>query len=132
MTKPDAKIPINPFKIFLSCFLGWCLPGGGHIFLKRRGKGLVFLTLLLAMFILGLLMDGKLYYIEPGQPLSYLATLGSLGMGPLYFILKGAGYGQGDIYSLTHEYGNTFILVASLLNVLVILNAYDIAVGKKD
>lgn len=99
--------------------------------MRRRGTGLVFLALILAMFILGLLMDGKLYYIEPGQPLSYLATLGNLGMGPLYIILKGAGYGQGDVYSLTHEYGNTFILVASLLNVLVIMNAYDVALRKK-
>ncbi len=84
------------------------------------------------MFLLGLVMDGKLYYIERGQPLTYLATLGNLGLGPLYIILKGAGYGQGDVYSLTHEYGNTFILVASLLNVLVILDAYDVASGKKD
>ncbi len=99
--------------------------------MKKRSTGLVFLVLILAMFFLGLFMDGKLYHIEQGQPLSYLATLGSLGMGPFYIILEVAGYGQGDIYSLTHEYGNTFILVASLLNVLVILNAYDIASGKK-
>ncbi|MDH5405385.1 MAG: hypothetical protein OEZ30_01080 [Candidatus Aminicenantes bacterium] len=100
--------------------------------MRKRSTGLVFLALILAMFLLGLVMDGKLYFIERGQPLSYLATLGNIGMGPLYIILKVAGYGQGDAYSLTHEYGNTFILVASLLNVLVILNAYDIASGKKD
>jgi len=131
MTKPEAKGSFSPLRVLLTCLSGWCLPGGGHLFLKRRGRGLVFLALILAMFILGLLMDGKLYYIEPGQPLSYLATLGNLGIGSLYLILKGAGYGQGNAYSLTYEYGNTFILVASLLNVLVILDAYDIAVRKK-
>lgn len=132
MAKPEAKRPHNPLNILLACFLGWCLPGGGHLLLKRRSKGLIFLVLILFMFLLGLLMDGKLYYIERGQPLSYLAMVGNLGIGPLYIILKGAGYGEGDAYSITYEYGNTFILVASLMNVLVILHAYDIAVGKKD
>ena len=31
----------------------------------------------------------------------------------------------------THEYGNTFTEVGGLLNILVILDAYDIAVGRK-
>jgi uncharacterized protein DUF6677 len=32
---------------------------------------------------------------------------------------------------VTFEYGNTFTAVAGLLNILVILDAYDTALGRK-
>jgi hypothetical protein len=32
---------------------------------------------------------------------------------------------------VTWEYGNTFLIVSGLLNFLVILDAYDIAMGRK-
>ena len=32
---------------------------------------------------------------------------------------------------MTYEYGNTFTAVAGLLNILVILDAYDTARGRK-
>jgi len=32
---------------------------------------------------------------------------------------------------VTYEYGNTFLLVAGLLNYLVMLDAFDIAAGRK-
>ena len=31
----------------------------------------------------------------------------------------------------SYEYGNTFLIVAGLLNMLVVLDAYDIALGRK-
>jgi len=32
---------------------------------------------------------------------------------------------------VTYEYGNTFLIVAGLLNFLVMLDAYDIGAGRK-
>jgi hypothetical protein len=35
------------------------------------------------------------------------------------------------VTSVTFEYANTFLIVSGLLNLLVILDAYDVAVGRK-
>ncbi len=32
---------------------------------------------------------------------------------------------------VTYEYGNTFILVDGLMNLLVVIDAYDVALGRK-
>lgn len=41
-------------------------------------------------------------------------------------------FGQGVISNITFEYGNTFTWVAGLLNFLVILDAFDIVMKRKE
>ena len=41
------------------------------------------------------------------------------------------GYGGGDVRAVTYEYGNAFLVVAGLLNMLVVIDAYDVAMGRK-
>ena len=48
-----------------------------------------------------------------------------------YFAARALGFEAGQVTSVTHEYGNTFTAVGGLLNILVILDAYDTAVGRK-
>ena len=55
-----------------------------------------------------------------------------MSVGLPYFILQYAiGY-AGDIDAPGFDYGKAFILTAGLLNVLLILDAWDIAQGDKD
>jgi hypothetical protein len=35
------------------------------------------------------------------------------------------------VRAVTYEYGNAFLIVAGLLNLLVVIDAYDTAVGRK-
>jgi hypothetical protein len=46
-------------------------------------------------------------------------------------VAKLLGHGSGRVVAITYEYGNTFAIVAGLLNMLVVLDAYDIAEGRK-
>jgi len=48
-----------------------------------------------------------------------------------YLMAKNWGYGAGNAQNQSFEYGNTFLAVAGLLNLLVVLNAFDISVGRK-
>ena len=57
--------------------------------------------------------------------------LPTLGNGLPYFLAGVLGFGQGDVRAVTYEYGNTFVIVAGLLNMLVVIDAYDVAVGRK-
>jgi Family of unknown function (DUF6677) len=114
----------------LVCAAGLLVPGLGHLWLGRR-KGLIFLVVLPAMFALGLFLDGRIFPIEFSQPLVALAALANMGIGVPYLIARAMGHGAGSVTAVTYEYGNTFLIVAGLLNTLVIVDAFDISKGRK-
>jgi hypothetical protein len=116
------------------CAVSWLVPGAGHLWFGRRQKGLVFLTVLVLMFVIGLALKGRLFSVVPldlTDPLVALAALADLGVGLAYIIAKGMGLGAGQVVAVTYEYGNAFIIVAGLLNTLVVIDVFDIARGRK-
>lgn len=116
----------------VSALLAWLVPGAGHLFLGRWGRGALFLLLVGASLAVGIGLEGKLWHITGGQPLSYLGTLACAGLGIPYFVLRFAlGY-EGNLLSQGYEYGAAFILTAGLMNLLLILDAWDIARGLKE
>ena len=80
---------------------------------------------------LGLALKGRIFPIEPSQPLVALAALANMGIGVPYFVARAMGYGAGVVTAVTYEYGNTFLIVAGLLNTLVVIDAFDISMGRK-
>ena len=118
-------------NLVLLCLASWAIPGAGHLWLGRRNKGLIFLVALPLMFAIGLSLRGRLFPFDLSDPLVCLEALADFGMGATYFLSKTLGYGVGDVRAVTYEYGNAFLVVAGLLNVLVVIDAYDIAVGRK-
>ncbi len=94
-------------------------------------KGVTFLITLTLMFVFGLWLEGRLFPIELSQPLVALAALADLGIGIPFFIARAMGAGAGRVVALTYEYGNAFLIVAGLMNMLVVLDAFDIAQGRK-
>jgi hypothetical protein len=115
----------------LLCAAAWAVPGAGHLWLGRRQKAVIFFAALMVMFALGVAIDGALFPFVLSEPFVGLSALADLGIGLPYFIARGLGMGAGDPRAVTYEYGNTFLIVAGLLNVLVMIDAYDIAAGRK-
>jgi hypothetical protein len=115
----------------LLCLASWAIPGAGHLWLGRRSKGLIFLVALPLMFAIGLALQGRLAAFDFSDPLVGLAALADLGIGATYFVARTFGYGVGEVRAVTYEYGNTFLIVAGLLNLLVVIDAYDVALGRK-
>ncbi|PYR66875.1 MAG: hypothetical protein DMF87_19870 [Acidobacteria bacterium] len=113
------------------CLAAWAIPGAGHLLLGRLQKGLTFLVALVLMFLMGLWLEGRLFPIEVRQPLVALAALAEMGGGVAFFVARQAGAGGGRVVALTYEYGNAFLIVAGLMNMLVVLDAFDIAQGRK-
>ena len=66
------------------------------------------------------------------MPPKLLAGLAEMGAGLVYFLARLLQFGAGDVKSVTYEYGYTFCIVAGLLNMLIVLDAYDIATGRKE
>jgi hypothetical protein len=111
--------------------LAWAVPGAGHFLLGRRQKGVIFLVTLSAMFAIGLTLSGRLFPLGLGEPLVMLAALATRGMGLAALAAAWAGAGQGVVTAASYEYGNAFLIVSGLLNLLVSLDAYDVALGRK-
>ena len=117
--------------IALVCIAAWLIPGAGHLMQRRKQKGLVFMVVLPLMFIIGLLLNGRLFPLEVSDPLVFLGAIANRGVGIPYVIARMLDLGAGLVTAVTYEYGNTFLMTAGLLNFLVILDAYDIAAGRK-
>ena len=111
--------------------LAIAVPGLGHVFLGKRQKALVFLLTIPAMFLMGLALSGRMFPFDFSQPLTGLAAVAARGVGVLAVAAGWLGYGQGVVTAAAYEYGNAFLIVAGLLNMLVVIDAYDIALGRK-
>lgn len=117
---------------YVAAALAWLFPGLGHLYLGRRGRALAYAAIVVTTFLLGLSFQGRLYTVEAGQPLTVLATFAVHGSGILPIaaraLLDNPG---GAILSVTFEYGCAFLLTAGLMNLLLMLDAWDIATGRK-
>ena len=110
--------------------MAFALPGAGHFFLGRRARGLAFFVIVSSMLGVGLMVGGKVYAFEHGELLNNFATLGTMGAGLLYVLGRGLADG-GRVLSITFEHGTAFALSAGLMNLLLVLDAGDIAEGRK-
>jgi hypothetical protein len=125
---------MEPGLVLLLVLAAWVVPGAGHLLQRQTLKGLVFLAILPLMFALGLLLDGTLFALQPVMSQSLLTTGAALAercVGLPWMVAAILGQGTGNIVSSTYEYGWVFMVVAGLLNCLVILDARDLALGRK-
>lgn len=126
-----ARPSAEPGSLVLVCAAAWAVPGAGHFWLGQRQKALVFFTALLLMFATGLLLSGRLFPFDFAEPLVALAAFANAGLGLPWIIARLQDAGAGTVTAVTYEYGNCFLIVAGLLNFLIILDAFDVAVGRK-
>jgi TM2 domain-containing membrane protein YozV len=119
-------------RAVVSMVLAWLVPGAGHFYLGKRGRAIVFFVIVVFMFLIGLSIDGGLYTVASsrGGLLKLLASFASMGSGLLYFLAKRIG-APGDVISATFEYGSAFTLTSGLMNLLLVVDCYDIANGRK-
>ena len=132
---PGGGKPVRPHpttgNLFAICLAAWLIPGLGHLLLGRKWRALILFICIVGMFVLGLAMQGQ--YFVLGAP-SYLHTLGyfaELSVGVPMRTATFFGYGGGDTFFVCSDYGTAFLIGAGMLNLLTVLDAYDIAWGRK-
>jgi Family of unknown function (DUF6677) len=129
-----------PSRAWAMGFLGWFLPGFGHLMQGKRIRALLLGGTIWTCFITGLAMGGHMFGLTSSDPSSSVLLqvppmIANLGAGLPYIgsWLLGAGFDDDPMQAAraTFEYGNTFLLIAGLLNYLAMLDAFDIAAGRK-
>jgi hypothetical protein len=113
--------------------LAYLVPGAGHFYLGRRQRAIAFFTVVAVMFLVGIAVDGDLYTFGNMNRavLRLLAATGSLGAGVIYLVAAALGV-HGDVTSITYEHGSAFTVTAGLMNLLLVLDVFDIAEGRKE
>jgi len=133
----EKKPPMPPLGAWVPAVaLGWLVPGGGHFLLKRPGRGVLLLISVVTMFVCGLMMRGAMFQPQSGDLLSILINtggfIGDVCSGILYLLSVWLGYTQPDVAGHVHDYGTKFLVTAGLLNILAMVDAFEIAAGRKD
>jgi hypothetical protein len=122
-------------QAWLAGGLAWAIPGAGHLYQGHLVRGVLLGGTVFAMYVAGWLLGGHLYGLhnvaETGF-LAYVFGFCDLGTGLLYLTSLLADFAVTDQAHLaTAEYGDRFLMVAGLLNYLSMLDAFDLAAGRK-
>jgi hypothetical protein len=129
-----------PARAWLMGLAAWLVPGLGHLLQGRWVRALLVGGAVWVSFLGGLWMGGHLFSVSGNeQGLSALLQvppmIANLGSGILYIVcwFFGVGFADDPAHAAraTYEYGNTFLLIAGLLNYLAMLDAFDISAGRK-
>ena len=110
---------------------GWLIPVAGLLVAWLWVRAAILFVAIWRMFVLGLLMQGKLYVANAADPLTMLGFVGDLGSGLLYIAGRLFGVGQTPVQVVTADYGTKFIVVAGLLNVIAAVDAHNLRIGRK-
>jgi hypothetical protein len=125
-----TAVPIT-FMSVVAPTLAWLIPGAGHLIQKKWIRGFLLMACVVTLFVLGLYMSGKIYRPNTGDLLDMLGFVGDLGAGGLYLVSRAMDLGSTAIAFASADYGTKFIVVAGLLNVMSVIDAYHIAIGRK-
>ena len=155
-TPATISAPVPARSPLLTILTAWLIPGAGHFLLGRRGRGAIIFGTVLLAFLVGILMHGSMFV--PGgngfevngagtltatsqvsgggdvlsKLIQYGGFVGDAAAGLLYFLASFLGYAAPDQAGHTSDYGSKFLVSAGLLNILAIVDAYEIATRQKD
>jgi hypothetical protein len=132
-TKAKPSAPVSAWAPAVA--LAWLAPGCGYFLLKRPGRGALVAGSVAVMFLCGLMMQGVMFQAQQGDLLTTLINtggfIGDLCSGLFYILAICLGYSQPDVAGHVHDYGTKFLVTAGLLNLLAVVDCYEIATGKK-
>jgi TM2 domain-containing membrane protein YozV len=133
-TQVQASAPVAARSSTLSMLVlivGWLIPGAGHFILRKPIRGLLLLISIVAMFSIGIALQGKIYTPNTGDLLDILGFVGQLGAGLLYAGARIFGWGAPSAQIALADYGTKFIVCSGLLNVIAAVDAHSLANGRK-
>ena len=121
----------NPILGIVAAILGWLVPGLGHLILRRWSKAAVYFLCVGSLACAGLAMRGGVFSAGAEDLFDRLGFFADMGAGVFYFLAHQIQTGGADIAHATGDYGTRLFATAGMLNLLTVLEAYDIGRGSE-
>jgi hypothetical protein len=156
-TRPGAGrdvVDVSSGRTLAALVAGWVVPGAGHAVLGRVRRGVLFFALVAGSFGIGLAHDGRLALYSPKESfLTGLQLVANLGVGPADVFARMGVYGEAAYAvpdtsapsygprlktfrdrqrSAVSAYGTAYLWSAGLMNLLLLMDVWDIAKRRKD
>lgn len=115
----------------VSAAAGWAVPGMGHLLMRRWSKGVVYFLCIGGLACAGLIMRGGVFGAGADDLFDRLGFFADLGTGGFYFLAHLIQTAGPDVAHATGDYGTRLFATAGMLNLLTVLEAYEIGSGRR-
>ena len=132
-TEPAATttVRLNPLLAIAAAAAAWCVPGLGHLLLRRWTKALVYFLAVASLAVAGLLMRGNIFHSNAADAFEMLGFLADIGSGVFYFLADKIDVAGPDVSHASGDYGTRLIATAGVLNILCVLEAFEIGLRRR-
>jgi hypothetical protein len=111
--------------------VGWIVPGLGHLMLRRWGKAAAYFLCVGGLACAGLAMRGGVFSWGDLDLFDRLGFFADLGTGGFYFCAHWIQAAGSDVAHATGDYGTRMFATAGMLNLLTVLEAFEIGRGRR-
>jgi hypothetical protein len=115
----------------LAAIAAWLVPGLGHLLLGRWGRALVFFIAVAGLVLTGYWLRGNVFPPHSADLFGALGYLSDVSTGVLYYFSRFFEAAGPDVSRAAGDYGTRFIAAAGVVNVLAVLDAIEIATGRR-
>ena len=119
----------NQAVAVLAAVAGWLVPGLGHLILRKWSKAAVYFLCIGALAFAGLAMRGAVFSAGSDDVFDRLGFFADLGAGAFYLLAHQIQTAGPDVAHATGDYGTRLFAAAGMLNLLTVLEAFDIGRG---
>lgn len=129
----DREAPkSNPMLGVVAAVAGWLVPGLGHLILRRWSKAAIYFLCIGGLAFAGLAMRGGVFSFGAEDLFDRLGYFADLGAGAFYFLAHQIQTAGPDVAHATGDYGTRLFAAAGMLNLLTVLEAFDIGQGGQE
>lgn len=122
----------SPLLGAVAAVAGWLVPGLGHLILRRWSKAAVYFLCIGGLAFAGLAMRGGVFSFGAEDLFDRLGFFADLGAGAFYFLAHQIQTAGPDVAHATGDYGTRLFAAAGMLNLLTVLEAFDIGQGGQE
>jgi hypothetical protein len=127
---PPRNPAPNPALAYAAAIAGWLVPGLGHLILHRWRKALIYFLAVGSLAVAGILMRGNIFTMDSADLFDRLGFAADVGSGIFYFLGHTLNPAGADVSHAAGDYGTRLIATAGVLNLLCVLEAFQIGSGQ--
>jgi hypothetical protein len=105
----------------------WIVPGLGHLLLRRWVRAAAFFIAVAGLAFVGYTMRGEVFAVRSEDSFGTLGFLADIGSGAFYFLSRIFESSGADLSRSAGDYGTRLIAAAGIVNIVAIIDAYEIA-----